>query len=157
MDKSMLSRIKHLFAKEELPPDILFKEKPSLILLVLIYVLAICAVIVVAKFYSGIVPLLISQITSFFKGVKSEWVELIFLLITKYIYLLIVLLLALYHVKREITSYTLTKNDLVIRRGLLVRKEIYVPISKILNIFFQAEDGIRDWSVTGVQTCALPI
>src|SRR5262249_57770586 len=23
--------------------------------------------------------------------------------------------------------------------------------------FFQAEDGIRDWSVTGVQTCALPI
>src|SRR5262249_58981566 len=23
--------------------------------------------------------------------------------------------------------------------------------------FFQAEEGIRDWSVTGVQTCALPI
>src|SRR5262249_59593859 len=22
---------------------------------------------------------------------------------------------------------------------------------------FEAEDGIRDWSVTGVQTCALPI
>src|SRR5258706_5525792 len=28
-----------------------------------------------------------------------------------------------------------------------------------LSVFFcfQAEDGIRDWSVTGVQTCALPI
>src|SRR5438093_4309393 len=26
-----------------------------------------------------------------------------------------------------------------------------------LDFFFQAEDGIRDWSVTGVQTCALPI
>ena len=25
------------------------------------------------------------------------------------------------------------------------------------GFFFQAEDGIRDWSVTGVQTCALPI
>src|SRR5260370_19772263 len=25
------------------------------------------------------------------------------------------------------------------------------------NFFFQAEDGIRDSSVTGVQTCALPI
>src|SRR5262249_56065054 len=23
--------------------------------------------------------------------------------------------------------------------------------------FFEGEDGIRDWSVTGVQTCALPI
>ena len=27
----------------------------------------------------------------------------------------------------------------------------------VLIFFFQAEDGIRDWSVTGVQTCALPI
>src|SRR5262249_56972593 len=27
----------------------------------------------------------------------------------------------------------------------------------IVYFFFQAEDGIRDWSVTGVQTCALPI
>ena len=27
----------------------------------------------------------------------------------------------------------------------------------IFYFFFQAEDGIRDWSVTGVQTCALPI
>jgi len=25
------------------------------------------------------------------------------------------------------------------------------------SFFFQAEDGIRDTSVTGVQTCALPI
>src|SRR5258706_8561478 len=25
------------------------------------------------------------------------------------------------------------------------------------EFFFQAEDGIRNWSVTGVQTCALPI
>src|SRR5438093_5375321 len=30
-------------------------------------------------------------------------------------------------------------------------------ISFIFFFFFQAEDGIRDWSVTGVQTCALPI
>src|SRR5207237_399850 len=27
----------------------------------------------------------------------------------------------------------------------------------LLDFFFQAEDGIRDSSVTGVQTCALPI
>src|SRR5262249_56648055 len=27
----------------------------------------------------------------------------------------------------------------------------------MFDFFFQAEDGIRDWSVTGVQTCALPI
>src|SRR5438046_8327421 len=27
----------------------------------------------------------------------------------------------------------------------------------LLFFFFQAEDGIPDWSVTGVQTCALPI
>src|SRR5262249_56878703 len=27
----------------------------------------------------------------------------------------------------------------------------------MVAFFLQAEDGIRDWSVTGVQTCALPI
>src|SRR5690606_40554520 len=27
----------------------------------------------------------------------------------------------------------------------------------VLSFFFQAEDGIRDFHVTGVQTCALPI
>src|SRR5256885_8732231 len=32
------------------------------------------------------------------------------------------------------------------------------PISvKPIGFFFQAEDGIRDYKVTGVQTCALPI
>src|SRR5256885_6390250 len=30
-------------------------------------------------------------------------------------------------------------------------------LSTIACFFFQAEDGIRDYKVTGVQTCALPI
>src|SRR5256885_3143005 len=29
--------------------------------------------------------------------------------------------------------------------------------AKLRRAFFQAEDGIRDYKVTGVQTCALPI
>src|SRR2546426_7420896 len=29
--------------------------------------------------------------------------------------------------------------------------------ARFLFFFFQAEDGIRDYKVTGVQTCALPI
>ena len=35
-------------------------------------------------------------------------------------------------------------------------KEEVVGCCKI-GFFFQAEDGIRDYKVTGVQTCALPI
>src|SRR5205807_6584493 len=33
------------------------------------------------------------------------------------------------------------------------------PFTALLTVdfFFQAEDGIRDYKVTGVQTCALPI
>src|SRR5437773_5012299 len=31
------------------------------------------------------------------------------------------------------------------------------PLFFVFFIFFQAEDGIRDRDVTGVQTCALPI
>src|SRR5690606_41071178 len=30
-------------------------------------------------------------------------------------------------------------------------------LSLLYSFFFQAEDGIRDFHVTGVQTCALPI
>src|SRR5256885_4036278 len=30
-------------------------------------------------------------------------------------------------------------------------------LSHVRFFFFQAEDGIRDYKVTGVQTCALPI
>src|SRR5690606_39345298 len=32
-----------------------------------------------------------------------------------------------------------------------------VRVSPVDRFFFQAEDGIRDFHVTGVQTCALPI
>src|SRR5690606_40871930 len=31
------------------------------------------------------------------------------------------------------------------------------PAAPLFFFFFQAEDGIRDFHVTGVQTCALPI
>src|SRR5688500_20187149 len=38
------------------------------------------------------------------------------------------------------------------RNALLVSADHSLPF-----FFFQAEDGIRDYKVTGVQTCALPI
>src|SRR5262249_56766450 len=34
---------------------------------------------------------------------------------------------------------------------------LHASVVHLFFFFFQAEDGIRDWSVTGVQTCALPI
>src|SRR2546430_8754595 len=36
------------------------------------------------------------------------------------------------------------------------KREQLVPVG-VFCVFFQAEDGIRDLTVTGVQTCALPI
>ena len=44
--------------------------------------------------------------------------------------------------------------------GLLVIYVLNVSkfrVSIMVSFFFQAEDGIRDYKVTGVQTCALPI
>src|ERR1039457_2472020 len=40
--------------------------------------------------------------------------------------------------------------------GYLAHESYVVPVSCCF-FFFQAEDGIRDYKVTGVQTCALPI
>src|SRR5256885_4840063 len=34
---------------------------------------------------------------------------------------------------------------------------VFYQIGSTFFFFFQAEDGIRDYKVTGVQTCALPI
>src|SRR2546430_12133257 len=41
--------------------------------------------------------------------------------------------------------------------GLTRRYEVVDVCLVVLFFFFQAEDGIRDLTVTGVQTCALPI
>src|SRR5438093_2440291 len=41
---------------------------------------------------------------------------------------------------------------------LVICNVLFYRMSIVLIYFFlQAEDGIRYWSVTGVQTCALPI
>src|SRR5256886_12714431 len=39
---------------------------------------------------------------------------------------------------------------------MTLRQNVYMSICCVF-FFFQAEDGIRDLTVTGVQTCALPI
>src|SRR3712207_6959307 len=36
-------------------------------------------------------------------------------------------------------------------------RSIHAEVGSVRLFFFQAEDGIRDIGVTGVQTCALPI
>src|SRR5256885_3921433 len=41
--------------------------------------------------------------------------------------------------------------------AISVLRMILCSIGTLLFFFFQAEDGIRDYKVTGVQTCALPI
>src|SRR5262249_42774417 len=40
----------------------------------------------------------------------------------------------------------------------IARRALAPFLANVVGVFFfQAKDGIRDWSVTGVQTCALPI
>src|SRR6202521_2863231 len=41
-------------------------------------------------------------------------------------------------------------------RGAIVAIPRWISVSGESHFFFQAEDGIRDSEVTGVQTCALP-
>src|SRR2546430_11755872 len=44
-----------------------------------------------------------------------------------------------------------------VRSGALFRIKNGMRLFVLSFFFFQAEDGIRDLTVTGVQTCALPI
>src|SRR5256885_4719563 len=49
-------------------------------------------------------------------------------------------------------------HDLALDAGLgSARHDAPTRLARCVFFFFQAEDGIRDYKVTGVQTCALPI
>src|SRR5207245_5874508 len=52
---------------------------------------------------------------------------------------------------------TLVRLVLLVFRRLLLCYVFYIFYFFFCFFFFQAEDGIRDATVTGVQTCALPI
>src|SRR5256886_3855677 len=55
------------------------------------------------------------------------------------------------------TSRHLAERILTSRAALEGERKQVTSLFADLNFFFQAEDGIRDLTVTGVQTCALPI
>src|SRR5438874_7064546 len=69
--------------------------------------------------------------------------------------------------ERELADYVGVRNALVVNSGSSANLTAFATrTSRQLNrplkpgdevFFFQAEDGIRDLYVTGVQTCALPI
>src|SRR5438874_10160732 len=61
---------------------------------------------------------------------------------------------------KDLMCLTLMRTSLVLLLVLwlkLVKDFLKVSCRFTLLFFFQAEDGIRDLYVTGVQTCALPI
>src|SRR2546429_167734 len=61
-----------------------------------------------------------------------------------------------YTVKYGVTIYVLPRTqDNSVHVGFMVWSNF--AATKCCGFFFQAEDGIRDVAVTGVQTCALPI
>src|SRR5256885_4944125 len=56
--------------------------------------------------------------------------------------------------------YSYTTSVYICRMVIIVYSDAYKLNTLLLFcyfFFFQAEDGIRDYKVTGVQTCALPI
>src|SRR6478735_8206779 len=64
------------------------------------------------------------------------------------------------HVVSVPETIDFTPSELISPRlsgAMVPRPPIMMPRLPKLVFFFQAEDGIRDYKVTGVQTCALPI
>src|SRR5256885_15046278 len=61
-----------------------------------------------------------------------------------------------------VRTYEIRNLEGKVAAQAVVRVDYEAPGKKTFNktsekFFFQAEDGIRDYKVTGVQTCALPI
>src|SRR5689334_19426306 len=57
---------------------------------------------------------------------------------------------------REQTRYAIERIKMILETAGSSLDNVLTVLTH-LTIFFQAEDGIRDGTVTGVQTCALPI
>src|SRR2546422_5058664 len=60
------------------------------------------------------------------------------------------------YISEDLMIETLVSNGLFLQADDILRFEA-VSVRLVFLFFFQAEDGIRDVAVTGVQTCALPI
>ena len=136
--KEIVLKIKSLFKKKPLPKDVILAEKPSIVLVILVYLIGIIAIILIWKLYKNITPFFVKQVTVFFRGVKKELIELIILKAANCAYFLILILIMGYHLKREMSIFTLTKREIILKKGIFVRKEFYVPLDKIRNVSLRA-------------------
>src|SRR5256885_10947687 len=64
--------------------------------------------------------------------------------------------------KKAVVSYRYRRDEVFENINTLMdnagaRQVTVIYVLLFVVFFFQAEDGIRDYKVTGVQTCALPI
>ena len=57
----------------------------------------------------------------------------------------------------RLTEILVEVADIVVGAGEACPLRLRIRVGAAAFFFFQAEDGIRDADVTGVQTCALPI
>src|SRR5256885_1204931 len=62
----------------------------------------------------------------------------------------------------SLTNQKLTTKELIAKARRMNLEKNHAKLAQITKtfkntFFFQTEDGIRDYKVTGVQTCALPI
>ena len=57
----------------------------------------------------------------------------------------------------SLISYSPSDPNFIFPENTEINNMLGFQGSYISDIFFQAEDGIRDYDVTGVLTCALPI
>ena len=80
------------------------------------------------------VPTVIQLLAGFFKGVKVEWIDGIFTRAFIALYSASMLIAVYYHAKRAVTSYVLTYDELIIRKGLITRKQIYIPLLKVRSV-----------------------
>jgi uncharacterized membrane protein YdbT with pleckstrin-like domain len=129
-----ISSIKERLEGKPLPKDVIFIEKPSFLVVVGVYIIGIIVLILIWKINENIFPNIIMQIVNFFKGLKYEWVESVFSTIVGFIYILILIFVFGYQIKRETTIYKLTEKEIIIKKGVFVKEEIYLPLIKVRNV-----------------------
>src|SRR6516162_10790737 len=91
--------------------------------------------------------------------IAFRWIHLSTPLIRLFLLVLILLLMPILNFLPVWFALSLLRFRLPSRLPMMFILWMVVMMLVIIpsSFFFQAEDGIRDYKVTGVQTCALPI
>ncbi|MDD5688137.1 MAG: PH domain-containing protein [Elusimicrobia bacterium] len=139
MRQKMAEKIRSILSlwswKHQIPLEkIILKFKPSIVVWLLDYVMAITGWFICRFTASSVSPWIAKQIAVLFKGTRPEWYQTNLTHILYAAGWIFILIAVIYNLRMLTTIYYLTSDELVIFTGLIHRFVIHIPLKQIRTV-----------------------